>query len=449
MSCAGVMSRHLAALVLLCAANAGAAAAAPDEIAALITAAQGTYAAAQLPAMCVSIHQATAAPEQNLALLQRVGATCARSDNNWDSIERPGAAGRYQWEGFDDLWSVLCRAKIKPIMIATYNNPIYAAGVFRPIAGGINIAAFKTFAVAMADHYAAICPHMAIELFNEPNAINWTTVPWTGAAYASMLAPVSAAVKAAQPGVTVYSAGLGFDPGPNAMVWINQMVATARFPSVDAYAFHPYNYDENAPSRTLPPEQLLVDAAQFAQATASSGQRKPVALTEYGFPLNALGGDLTKQGVYAARGMLAAILGRYPVHTYYDLIDDGTDYANVQNTFGLFRNGDFTPSYEIKPTGLAFTAIATAMAKATSFTIVFDAAISAPTIGFEKPMGRTYVIWTYDGHGPKSYERVIGAFRQVSCKDVFGNSYPCRYAGGTLSMSLSEPRGPVIVAALK
>jgi hypothetical protein len=446
------MSRYIVSIFSLflgLAQGPGSSHAQPDDIAALMAAAEGTYPAAQLTVMCVAIHPATATPMQDLVLLKKLGVHCARSDNNWDSIERVGSAGVYRWEGFDAFWSPLCKAGIRPIMIATYNNPIYAARVFAPVEGGINIAAFANFAVAVANHYISICPNMIEELFNEPNESNWTTVPWSGASYALMLAPVSAAVKAAQPRVTVYAGGLGFNPGPESTAWIRQMVgAGLKFPAVDAYAFHPYNYDQKNPAATLPPEQLLIDAKAFAQAAASSGQHKPVALTEYGFPLPALGGDLTKQGVYTARGMLAAIIGRYPLLTYYDLVDDGTD-GSLDNTFGLFRNGASKAPYEIKPAGVAFAAIMNAMARASAFTIAFDPTISAPTISFEKPEGAAIVIWTYDAKGKKSYARGIGAFKHVSCKDVFGKTYPCFYADRTLSMSLSESSGPIVVTAQK
>jgi hypothetical protein len=419
-------------------------------IAALITAAQGTYPASELTLMCVAIHRSTAAALKNTVLLQKAGARCARADNVWSSIERVGAAGSYDWSDSDDLWLPLCKAGIKPIMLATYNNPIYAARVFAPIAGGVNVTAFKNFTVAVANHYISACPDMVEELFNEPSAINWTTVPWSGASYAAMLAPVSAAIKAAQPGVTVYSGGIGFEPGPEATVWIKQMVgAGLKFPEVDAYAFHPYDYDQYKPSATLPPEQLLIDARLFTDASASTGQSKPVVITEYGFPLQALGGDLTKQGVYVARGMLAAIIGHYGLSTYYDLIDDGTDEADRENTFGLFRNGSYKIPYEMKPAGMAFAAITSAMARAKAYTIAFDPAISAPTLSFEKAEGKAFVIWTYDTTGPKSYSRPIGPFKRVDCKDLFGKSYPCHYADGRLSMSLSESRGPVIVTAQK
>ncbi len=420
-----------------------------NEIAGLISRAQGTYPASQLTLMCVAAHQNAAPVSETLSLLQKAGAHCVRSDNVWDLIERPGSAGSYDWSGADEFWQALCRAKIKPIMIATYNNPIYAPGRFRPIAGSFNIMAYRNFTVAMANHYISICPDMVEELFNEPSALNWTTVPWSGKNYAQMLAPVSAAIKAAQPRVTVYSGGIGFEPGPQETDWIKQMVGSGRtFPAVDAYAFHPYNYDQKNPAATLPPEQLLIDAKTFAEAAASTGQGKPVAFTEYGFPLQALGGDLKKQAIYVARGMLAAIIGHYPVQTYYDLIDDGSG-TDLENSMGLFRNGASKAPYEMKPAGVAFAAITAAIAGVTAYTIAFDPAISAPTISFEKPGGKSLILWTYDASGPKSYAQPIGTFKQVGCKDVLGKAYPCSYSDGTLVVELTEAKGPVIVTALK
>jgi hypothetical protein len=421
---------------------------AANTVATLISAAKGTYPASKLPLMCVAVNPARASPRQNLALVQKLGARCVRSDNGWDTIERPGAAGSYDWSIVDDFWTTFCRAKIKPIMIITYNNPLYAAGRFRAIEGDVNIAAYKNFAVATANHFIGICPNMAEELFNEPSASNWTTIQWTGSSYARMLAPVSAAIKAAQPRVTVYSGGVGVDPrGPDN--WITQMVSAGiQFPAVDAYAQHPYFYKTPSPGTPVP-EQLLVDADQFAHDAGATGQAKPIVFTEYGFSSTLVGHDLMKQGVYVARGMLAAIVGRYPVQTLYDLVDDGTDDTDEQNTFGLFRNGLYKVPYESKPAALGFRAIIDAMANAKTFTVGFDPALSAPTVSFEKAGSTTFVIWTYDASGPKSYEQPIGTFSRITCKDVFGKIYPCRYAIGTLSMQLSEPSGPVIVTAWK
>jgi len=398
--------------------------------------AKGTYPATHMPQMCVAFHPTTP-PQQNLALIKILGATCARTDNGWDQIERE--IGVYDWKNYDSIWLPLCKAHIRPIMIATYNNPLYAAGVFRAIAGQPDIEAFTKFAVAMANHYIGPCPDMIIELFNEPNAVNWTTVPWSGASYGAMLAPVSAAIKKAQPRVTVFSGGLGFD-AQNPDLWIADMVRGVSFPAVDAYAFHPYHYDEKNPARTLPPEQLLIDTGHFADH-AKTGSAKPVALTEYGFPWKALGGDLKRQGLYTARAMLAAIIGRYPFQTIYDLVDDGTDYTNVQNTFGLFRSG----TYEAKPSGLAFMTVARAMADAKTITLDYDAAQMMPELTFDKPQGKTLAVWTLDKSGAKTFSKAMDSVKRPSCSNTFGEPYPCLYQDGILSFSFFETDAPILV----
>jgi len=413
-------------------------------IGAAIEKAKGTFPAARIPQMCVAIHPTTP-PEQNLVLIKKLGAACARTDNSWDQIERE--IGVYDWKNADAIWLPLCEAHIRPIMIATYNNPLYAAGAFRAIAGKPNIESFAKFTAAMADHYVKACPNMIIELFNEPNAVNWTTVPWSGASYAAMLSPISVAIKKAQPHVTVFSGGLGFD-AQNPDRWINDMVRAGNgFAAVDAYAFHPYNFDEKNPAKTLPPEQLLIDTSRFTDNTKPGA--KPVALTEYGFPLQALAGDLRRQGLYTARAMLAAIIGHYPFQTIYDLVDDGTDYTNVQNTFGLFRSGSYQKPYAIKPSGLAFMAITRTIADTRSVTLDYDADEMMPVLTFEKARGQALAVWTLGGTKPKAFSKKIDTAKNVDCTNAFGEPHPCRYQDGVLSFTFTETDAPILITAVQ
>ena len=169
--------------------------------------ANGTYLAAALPKFCINAHTLTASTAQNLSLIQQIGATCARVDvNNWNAIEQ--SLGVYTWTTADAFWNTVCAAGIKPIFTATYNNALYASGIFEGIIGSTNVTGYQNFAVALANHYATACPGAYVELFNEPNLVEWTTSPWVGSSYAAMLAPVSAAVKAAQAGYTVWSGGV-------------------------------------------------------------------------------------------------------------------------------------------------------------------------------------------------------------------------------------------------
>lgn len=407
---------------------------------------QGTFPPSRLPRICVSIHPSTASGTKNLALLQEVGATCARSDGaTWEGIET--SKGIYNWASQDSFWLPICRAGLSVIMVPTYNNTLYAPSIFRPIAAGANTQAFVNFAVAMADHYASRCPGgLTIEVFNEPNLPIWTSSQWTGSQYAPVLAAVSSAVKAAQPRVKVYSGGVSPGPGtqpPN--VFAAEMTRAARFPHVDAYGVHPYNYSNSSPLRTPPPEQILIDLAAFRDSLGRD--RKPIANTEYGFPYHAVGNDLALQARYVARAMLATITGGYPLYTQYDLIDDGTDYSNGENTFGLVYSGKAKPPYGMKPAGVAFEAVTRAMAGTKSYRVAYDVGQHVITIAFTKSAGKAFAIETWDADGPKSFLSSIGRFSTVTCQDVLGNPYACSYSDGKLSMMLTAASGPVIVTA--
>jgi hypothetical protein len=335
-------------------------------------------------------------------------------------------------------------------MVVTYNNTLYASGVYRPIATEANAKAFANFAVAMVNHYAARCTGgLAIEVFNEPNLPAWTTSQWTGSQYAQVLEKVSSAIKAVQPKVKVYSGGVS--PGPGTQppdVFVAEMTHAASLADVDAYAVHPYNYYLSRGfflSQTLPPEQILVDLAKFRSSLGPN--QRPVVNTEYGFPYQAVGNDLAVQARYLARAMLATIIGGYPLYTHYDLIDDGTDYAIDQNTFGLFLSGKAKSPYAIKPVGIAFRSITQAMSGAWSYSVTYDYAQRLAAIAFTKPHGKIFAIETWDESGPKSYSNDIGPFLSVSCKDVLENPFKCSYSRGMLSMALTSAGGPVIVDA--
>jgi hypothetical protein len=407
---------------------------------------QGIFSPSRLPKMCVSIHPSSASGFENLKLLREVGASCARSDGEtWENIET--SKGVYNWNSQDSLWLPICRAGLSVIMTVTYNHSLYASSIYQPIATHTNVKAFANFAVATANHYAARCPGgLAIEVFNEPNLPVWTTSQWTGAQYALVLQVVSSAIKAAQPNVKVYSGGASPGPGtqpPN--VFVAEMARTAPLAAVDAYALHPYNYSEFAPSQTPPPEQILADLAAFLDSSGSN--RRPVVVTEYGFPYQAVGNDLAAQARYVARAMLATIIGGSQLYTHYDLVDDGTDYAVDQNTFGLFLSGSAKPPYAIKPAGIAFRSITRAMSGARSYSVAYDQGQQVATIAFAKPSGKIFAIETWDESSPKSYSHAIGSFLSVSCKDVLETPYKCSYSDGKLSMALTSAGGPVIVEA--
>lgn len=454
--------------------------------------AQGTYAASTLPKMCVNGHIATASAAQTLSLLTTLGSTCTRVDFNWDSIEQ--SAGVYGWNTntfggatFAAFFGALCGASIQQIFVATYNNGLYASGVFQPIGAGANTTAWANFAGATGSGTGAglakeavslSCPSPMIEGFNEANLPNWTTTQWSGAQYAPALSALAAASKASQSSVKVISSGIS--PGSvtgQVLPWTAQMVsAGAPFTNVDYWGYHPYSYSTTTPSLTATPDQLLLDLKAYWLYAGSGGAAKPIAITEYGFPWDALGSSLTQgilnqQGIYIGWGMLNSIVANVtlgspgvPYFTIYDMVDDGTSYVPTgpcptcsdQNSFGLFFNGSASSgspisgatAYGIKPAGAAFKSVTAAMAGSISYSISYDIANSAPTLAFKNAIGTNFAIWTTDASSSKSWSKAIGPFSSVTCKDLIGNSVSCPYSGGNLSATLSTATGPIIATAL-
>lgn len=434
--------------------------------------ARGTYPVSTLPKLCVNGHIATATAVKTIELMRTIKSTCNRTDWNWDHIEQ--SAGVYDFSSgtpsFNYFFGTLCAQGYQQIFLATYNNTLYSSGVFTAIAAGANTTAFSNFGAALANRVKAIpCTNPIIEAFNEPNLVIWTTAPWPPANYSTMLTAFSAAVKSAQPSVSVLSGGVSPGGLVTPFIWAPaQAIAGGTFSNVNGYGLHPYNYNQVTPTLTPNPDQLLLDLQTFWKLTGSTAQPRPIAVTEWGYPYDAFAGSVTqaalnKQGVYIGWGMLNAIVANkttgspgVPYFAVYDLVDDGTSYTSDQNSFGLFFNGAASngnpiagaSAYGIKPSGTAFQSITTAMDGATSYTIDYDLSVSATTISFPKPSGASFAVWTSDTTGNKSYSKRIGTFAQVTCKDLIGNSVTCNYSGGTLSATISTTIGPIIATAL-
>lgn len=429
----------------------------------------GTYSGSTLPKMCVNAHVKTATAAKTVTLLETLRAGCVRIDWNWDIIERD-RPGTYNWDGktltdpsgavsFSSYFSTICGSGIQPILLAAYNNPLYAAGAFTAVSGPTNVEGYSNFGKALARQAKALkCPGPIIEAFNEPNLKIWTSgARWSGSDYAPVLRTFSAAVKTIGADVTVFSGGVSPGPGIMPVPWIMQLMsANTAFPDVDGLALHPYSYSQAADKIASPfPDQLLLDLKAFRAGSAGS---KPIAITEYGFPYTAVGNNLDMQGIYTGWAMLASIVAKVSYFASYDLVDDGLDYgATGENTFGLFFNGassaghpvsDAT-SYGIKPAGTAFRSVTKTMASTKSYRISYDSAASAVVIAFEKSEGTTFAIWTTKRTRPQAYSAPIGQFGSVSCKDLLGKQLDCNYSGKNLSITLSVAVGPVLVTALR
>ena len=437
--------------------------------------ANGTYTTSALSQWCVNAHTSTASASENVLLIQSVGATCARVDaSDWTNIE-PSIEGSYVWTGSDPLWNAVCAAGITPVFVATYNNALYASGQFEPITLGANATAYDNYNVAVVNRLVGTngCSSTSYaEIYNEENLTVWTTSIWTGAAYIGIASGAASAIKTAQPGVTVITGGVS--PGTGTVppqLFLGGIVGSSpTLTNISGYGLHPYNYNESTPVLTpLPAIQLELDTGIFSQVGGSGVGRatnKPIYITEYGFPLQAFGSAPTTcsspstcqtQGYYMAYAMLTAVALQVPLFTEYDLIDDGTSYsATDQNTFGLFYNGSASSGnpvtgatpYGIKPQGTAFQSVTGCTSGTTGFTLSYNPANNVETETFNKSGSNACLaVFTWDASTTKAFSQSIGTFSSVACKDVLGNAYSCTYSAPTLTMSVTEAAGPVIVTA--
>lgn len=448
--------------------------------------AQGTYAASTLPKMCVNGHVNTATSAQTKTLLTTLGTKCARIDWNWDILEV--VSNTYRWTtntltdpsgpvNYATWFGDLCSSGYQLLFDATYNNPLYSPGAlsFVAVAAGANTTAYANFVAAQASESVLLsCPNSAEEIYNEPNLPQWTNnIQWSGQSYEPVIAAVSTASKGAQSSVKVISGGLTPGNGTFPNPWVAGMVGTGNLPNVDYYGLHPYSYNTSTPSLTPNPDVLLTDLQSFWLTAASTGHPKPISVTEWGYPWDALSTTVTQaglnlQGVYTGWGMLNSVIANVTLGSpgishfvTYSLVDDGTNYlATDQNSFGAFFNGSASSgspitgatAYGIKPSGTAFKSVTGAMAGATTYTIAYDIPNSATRITFNNSLGANIALWTQDASSTKSVTYNIGAgFSSVTCKDLINNAVTCTYNSGTGALgpvALSVGVGPVVATAL-
>lgn len=435
--------------------------------------------ASNLPKWCVNVHQNAefATTTQIVNGMAAVGANCARDALNWDQVEQ--SSGTYNWaanswagapSGFQSWWNGICGAGYYAIMGATYNNPLYDGnvGAFAIVSPGSNTTAYLNYAgsastggKSIVNNFISTCPGLTVELYNEPNLTQWTNgVQWGGGAYLTMAQTTAAAVKTAQSSAKVSSGGVSPGGAVTPNTFGAQMVAGATFSSGDYWALHPYNYNEATPANTLTPTQLMLDVASFAAAVAS--QPKPIIITEYGFPLQALNASCTSstalnlQGTFTGWAMLQAVVLQLPIFAWYELVNGDTEAncaASDQVTFGLLTSPNDSPALALKPAGTAFKSVTDCFASAVTYDVQFYPALNVYEITVHKASSRCKAIWyAVGGHtvgtlaaAPFTWSENMGSFSSASAADVLGNAVTLGVSGSNVSLSLSESVGPVIV----
>lgn len=394
--------------------------------------------ASGLPLIGLNSHQRSLFTDaQNVSMLSAMGAKIARIDVvNWQTVEK--SRGQFDFAGSSALVAGLRAKAIKINWLLTYNNPIYcASGGLGAVVTQANIDGYVAYCLATLKQYWK--PGDIIELWNEPNLGQFWSPTASAAQYATLMTQAAAQIRAAYPTATIVTAGFSDSGGPNGWTpYLTAVAAVGPFANINGVAFHPYNQGD-----------LVAQYPEFEVTNYAAVQAifngLPLHITEKGYPLAWASNSETRKAILNARSVLTSIIMGAASHIHYDLVDDGADQTNTENTYGLYSS-----ALAMLPSGVAMMALNAALTYVTSYSISYDAAQCLLWLTLVKPTGITVIAWTYlrpsNNTTPVNFSAAVAGSTVTSCKDLFGSSKPFTLSGGVLSMILTEDAGPVVVS---
>jgi hypothetical protein len=284
-------------------------------------------------------------PQTALQRSADAGATVIRYTVNWDYVE--ATRGHYDWRGYDGLYDAALRRNIHPILVAAFSP-----GWARPLDLSCGTASdhchnppdtqhdadWARFVGALAQRYPKAA---AIEVWNEPNLIEfWRSGP-NAARYAALTQIAYDAVKSKVPDMPVLAGALSnIQNGANGSVAFPDYLKAylAAKPPFDALSMHDYDIAGAAPT-------WFDDTLTTARgALAAAGLTKPLWVTETGVTTTGAAG-LTAQAQAARLVAELTDLGRQPdvraalIHT---VVPTPGDPGNRDYGFAVM-NSDGTP----------------------------------------------------------------------------------------------------------
>jgi polysaccharide biosynthesis protein PslG len=322
-------------------------------------------------------------PGSYVSLISAGGANTFRDDFPWVSIEPE--RGSFDWSSTDAIVKQAARHDLHVLMIAD-TTPAWASGAstsqkdwyWLPPASP---SSYGTFVAQLAERYGnggtfwAANPTLpvvlpaGIELWNEENTSGfWGDHTPSPTVYAQMVKAAYAAVKRADPSMTVLLGGLapagGYDDvrctgkhgsGHDAKAWnpvnyLQALYADGAGGSFDAVGWHPYNFWSGATAKQMLAYNLCSAWSQMASTPVSArslmiangDSSKPVWVTETGVPTCVTGASYTCVST-SAQATLAKkevqLWRGYPWaggFYWYDIRDDfgGTSTTNIEAHFG-------------------------------------------------------------------------------------------------------------------
>jgi hypothetical protein len=297
--------------------------------------------------------------------VRALGVQAIRVDLDWNDVQ-PAAAGPRDWAAFDRTAARALEQGLRVLPIVTYTPPWARAPGCRADqqCHPADPATFAAFAGAAVARYAPLGVR-TWEVWNEPNVAGFWSPRANSAEYAAVLRAAVTSMRAADPAITIVSAGLApaaTDPARGDIAplrFLSEICAAGALDGVDAVGFHPYSYP--VPPGYPEPWNAWIqmtdpDTGAAAVLAACGAGAKPLWATEYGAPTNGPGSAATV-GDYgldrdpdpdhvdeALQAQIATESARavkddprLAALFWYSYQDLGTDAANRENFFGLRR----------------------------------------------------------------------------------------------------------------
>jgi hypothetical protein len=309
--------------------------------------------------------------------IARAGIGTVRDEQYWQQIEpQPGEYA--DPERYARYMHALRQADIEPLLVLSFANSHYDDGQtpFTP-AGRAAFAAYG--AELVRRHRDQVT---AVEVWNEING-TFCSGPCRqdrAGTYAALLADSYAALKAANPGLTVVGGAAVKVPLP----WFDALIARGAAAHWDALAVHPYTDD---------PESAARDIDSLRRQLRAAGSEAPIWVTEFGTGAGSLSAaDRVATAAYLVR-MAVVLRGAGIERMYWYLLRDYETFHGM----GLLR-ADADPLGRYAPTP-AYPAYATLIRLLDGATEVYREPTDPRTFmyTFRHEGEPTYVMWAPDG----------------------------------------------------
>lgn len=230
-----------------------------------------------------------------------------------------------------------------------------------------NLNDYVTFARATVQHFAPAGVH-TFEIWNEPNISSFWAPGPDPAKYTQMLKLAYAAIKQVDPTATVISAGLspygsyGQSDAQhmNPLNFLQSMYSNGAAGSLDAVAWHPYNYPYGLSYYGWSAWSQMAETSPSARSimTAAGDGAKQIWATEFGWPTGtstrSVSETIQAQMVTDSYAKLKTYSWAGPAF-FYSGRDVGTDTLNIEDNFGIIHN-----DWSLKPAYAAYQSAAAA-----------------------------------------------------------------------------------------